>query len=106
MLGRVYGELLADYPKAEKYLNQAILINKQRGAKESLATNYQYLGIVYSLQQKFPDAMRVYNEAIALSPNNANNYLNLGVTYQQMGNEVEAKKNFEKAFQLDPSLRR
>ena len=106
MLGRVYGELLADYPKAEKYLNQAILINKQRGAKESLATNYQYLGIVYSLQQKFPDAMRVYNEAIALSPNNANNYLNLGITYQQMGNEAEAKKNFEKAFQLDPSLRR
>jgi tetratricopeptide (TPR) repeat protein len=106
MLGRVYGELLSDYPKAEKYLNQAVLINKQRGAKESLATNYQYLGIVYALQKKFPEALNIYKDAIALSPNNANNYLNLAITYQQMGNQEEAKKNFDKAFQLDPSLRR
>jgi tetratricopeptide (TPR) repeat protein len=106
MLGRVYGELLNNLALAEKYLNQALAINTQRGAKDAMANNYQHLGIVYAMQQKYADAVRVYTEAIKLNPNEANNYLNLGITYQQMGNTAEGQKYLNKAFELNPALKR
>jgi stress-induced-phosphoprotein 1 len=58
------------------------------------------------MQQKYPEAVKVYTEAIKLNPNEANNYLNLGITYQQMGNQAEAKKYLDKAFELNPALKR
>ena len=106
MLGRVYGELLNNLPLAEKYLNQALVINTQRGVKDAMANNYQHLGIVYAMQQKYSDAVRVYSEAIKLNPKEANNYLNLGITYQQMGNAEEGQKYLNKAFELNPALKR
>jgi tetratricopeptide (TPR) repeat protein len=106
MLGRVYGELLNNLPLAEKYLNQALVINTQRGVKDAMANNYQHLGIVYAMQQKYSDAVRVYTEAIKLNPKEANNYLNLGITYQQMGNAEEGQKYLNKAFELNPALKR
>jgi tetratricopeptide (TPR) repeat protein len=71
-----------------------------------MANNYQHLGIVYAMQQKYSDAVRVYTEAIKLNPKEANNYLNLGITYQQMGNAEEGQKYLNKAFELNPALKR
>lgn len=105
-LGRVYGELLRDLPKAEQYLLQAVKINTERGATANLANNYQGLGIVYAMQQKYQQAIQIYLKAIELAPNIASNYLNLGITYQQLGDQQKAKQYIDKAIQLDPSLKR
>jgi protein O-mannosyl-transferase len=106
MLGRVYGELLNNLSESEKHLLQAVAINTQRGANEALANNYQHLGIVYAMQQKYPDAVKAYTEAIRLNPKEASNYLNLGITYQQMGNMEEGQKYLNKAFEMNPALKR
>jgi len=106
MLGRVYGELIQDLPSSEKYLAQAVAINKQRGANDALAGNYQHLGNVYAMQKKYNEALNAYGEAIRLAPNEAGNYLNLGITYQQMGNMEEGQKYLNKAFELNPALKR
>jgi tetratricopeptide (TPR) repeat protein len=106
MLGRTYGELLGNLPEAENYLNQAIVINKHRGALDQLASNYQHIGIVYAMQKKYDQAVKIYLEAIKLAPNEARNYLNLGITYQQMGQMEEGQKYLNKAFELNPALKR
>jgi len=106
MLGQVYGELLQDLPNSEKYILQAIAINKQRGIKESLASNYKNLAIVYAMQQKFENAINICKEAILLSPQDANIYMNMGIIYQQMGQGQASQEAFETAFKINPALRK
>ena len=103
-LGRAYGELMKDYPNSEKYLKQALDINKQRGATVNLADNYQGLGNINAMQGKFQEAIPYFLEAIKLSPNTVNNYKNLGYTYLNLGNRAEAMKYLQKAKELEPSF--
>ncbi len=66
------------------------------------------LGLYYmynSAPVRLADAVREFQRAIALTPDNARAYNNLGVAYKNQERFAEAKQSFEKAiqFEADPS---
>jgi tetratricopeptide (TPR) repeat protein len=51
------------------------------------------------------DAVRVYQQLVALQPNNAGAHLNLGFALRSIGRKSDATKEFDRAVALNPSLR-
>jgi tetratricopeptide (TPR) repeat protein len=47
-------------------------------------------------------ALRDFNQAVRLKPNDAEAYYNRGTAYSQLGKYPEAAQDFEKAIQLKP----
>jgi stress-induced-phosphoprotein 1 len=54
-------------------------------------------------QNKFPEAMKEYNEAIKRDPTKANYYFNRCVCYLKLGEPNYALRDAEKAIELDPN---
>ena len=53
-------------------------------------------------EQKYEEALSVFEEAIGLNPDNWAYYFNIGLTYKKLNRLPEAKKAFEKAANLNP----
>jgi tetratricopeptide (TPR) repeat protein len=51
------------------------------------------------------DAVRVYEQLVALQPDNAGAHLNLGFALRSVGRRSDASKEFDKAIAINPSLR-
>ena len=59
---------------------------------------HNYVGAYYSLQNRFAEAEREYNEALAINPNYYDSLSNLGDVYQQQGKFPEAEQYYQKAI--------
>jgi tetratricopeptide (TPR) repeat protein len=59
---------------------------------------HNYVGAYYSLQNRFAEAERAYNEALAINPNYYDSLSNLGDVYQQQGKFAEAEQYYLKAI--------
>jgi Predicted O-linked N-acetylglucosamine transferase, SPINDLY family len=62
------------------------------------------LGLVYSEQGKYKNAIRYISEAIITSPQNEIYYSNLGEVYRQVGELDNAFYNFQKALEIKPDF--
>ena len=60
------------------------------------------LGDLYFDAQRFPEAARWYEEALAVDPQNVNASTDLGVAYYYMNQPDRALAQFERSLSLDP----
>ncbi|WP_211208912.1 tetratricopeptide repeat protein [Cytophaga aurantiaca] len=62
------------------------------------------LGLVYSEQGKYENAIRYISEAITTNPDNTAYYSNLGEVYRLAGEWDKALSHFQKALQIQPDF--
>jgi tetratricopeptide (TPR) repeat protein len=77
-------------PRIEKYLKKAIALD------DKLAGAHFQLGVLYSDQQRKPDAIQEFEQAIKYDPENAKYHYRLGQAYQAAGRNEEARKEFQR----------
>jgi len=85
-----------DYDKQENYLKQAIEINPNYFF-------YRCLGVFLSCKNNETEAIKYYDKAIELNPNDYHSYRQKGVSLSKLGNPTEAIKYFDKAINLNPN---
>jgi len=72
------------------------------GFAATTAEEYFRQGCDYFEQEKFSQAVKAFEKAIELDPDNATYYYNLGAVYSNLGKYKEALRHFEKAVELKP----
>jgi tetratricopeptide (TPR) repeat protein len=83
---------------AKKYFIRATKADK----KYSSAVNN--LGMVYYHQKNFRAAIREYQKAAAIDPDQAGTHSNLGFAYYNTNKFPEAAAEFQKAIEIDPRI--
>lgn len=63
-----------------------------------------YLGDLFLAKKRYNEALKYYQRAIELRPENAENNFRIAQTYYYMGNGKKAAEHFNKAYELDNSL--
>lgn len=103
---------------AEPYYYKGIyysnLNDKQRAIAmfdEAIRQDYTFLdsyiekgSLLYEMK-KYPEALKVFNLALTVSPDYADNYYWIGKCQQAMGQTAEARTNYERALGLDRNLK-
>ncbi len=77
-------------------------LRKKAASKEATAETWRELGNIYFDTDKPEQAIKAYERALALRPNDTDTLNDLGAMYRQTGDFGRAVANFEKAFSLDP----
>jgi tetratricopeptide (TPR) repeat protein len=96
--GALGSALMADSTlAAQKAFDRALQIEPQN--KDALKGR----GLTFSIQEKYPDAIRDLKAAGQLDPNDAETAAYLGGALLNSGNRAEAKAAYERAIKLDPS---
>ena len=86
------------YDEAERLLQE--IVSEDPGVLKA----YQTLGQLYTLQERFADAVDVYKQAIPLKPDDAYAYINLADAQLKLGLVEEAEKTALDSFDfIDPN---
>jgi len=86
---------LKDYPKAIRAFQAANNIQPHD-------TSFMQLGKIFVTQNKYDQAVEVYEEALETSPENPALLTTLGLLFLRMGENYKAFKNLRLALSLDP----
>jgi tetratricopeptide (TPR) repeat protein len=95
--GQYYGEKKQDMATAMKLLNESWSLNDQDAGTARL------LGVANGMQQKSAEALKWFQKAAELAPEEASIHFDLGTTYYFMGDAVNGKKSYDRAIELDSS---
>lgn len=60
------------------------------------------LGVLRSLQERYPEAIAAYQESIKLDPDRADAYSNLGFAHELTGAEQQARRSYRRAIEVFP----
>jgi tetratricopeptide (TPR) repeat protein len=96
--GRFFGEKKSDLQTSIAYLNEAYKLNP---------TDYEtlrLLGVSNGIGQNLELAVRYFEEAVKVKPNEAYAYYNLGNAYYNLGEKDKGLLAHQKAVEIDPSL--
>eukprot|EP01004_Peranema_trichophorum_P002409 NODE_1470_length_1939_cov_123.752203_g1247_i0.p1 GENE.NODE_1470_length_1939_cov_123.752203_g1247_i0~~NODE_1470_length_1939_cov_123.752203_g1247_i0.p1 ORF type:complete len:566 (+),score=122.81 NODE_1470_length_1939_cov_123.752203_g1247_i0:61-1758(+) len=77
---------------------------KQAYFDEGKALEAKERGNEFFKNQKFPEAIKEYTEAINRNPNDATYYSNRAAAYMKMGEYPQANKDCEKALEINPDF--
>ncbi|KAK9277373.1 hypothetical protein L1049_006916 [Liquidambar formosana] len=89
---------LNDAQKAKKELEQ------QEYFDPKLADEEREKGNEYFKEQKYPEAIKHYNESLRRNPNDPKAYSNRAACYTKLGALPEGLKDAEKCIELDPTF--
>ncbi|HEY6184266.1 MAG TPA: tetratricopeptide repeat protein, partial [Terriglobales bacterium] len=95
--------------EAEGLLSQGSIAEARAKIQEQLQLNpssvegYNLLGIAYSNEHDFDNALEAFQHALRLSPNSTKTLNNLGNLYAAQEKFDLAEKNFRKALNIEPA---
>jgi len=95
-LGAVYGAI-GDVGNAEKFFKSAIMINSK------VAIYHRNLGSILSGQKRYPRAIREYQSALKLDPEDIESSLGLAFTYSAKGNFAAYEKQLRAILNKQPN---
>lgn len=72
-------------------------IDDQLQQEKSPGKSYYDRGLVYSIYQKYPEAIASYDRALTLDPHLTLGYYHRGIAKEKLGNVASAIKDFQKA---------
>lgn len=81
-----------------------LLILAQSVQGQQMAEEWNDEGIDYAIQGNYAEAVRCFDEAIRLDPDDASPWNNKGLAYDDQGNHAEAIRCYDEAMMLDPGL--
>ena len=84
-------------------LQQIETLKKKTASKEATAETWRELGNIYFDNDRPEQAIKAYERALALRPDDTDTLNDQGAMYRQTGDFGRAVANFEKAVTLDPS---
>jgi len=99
------------FAEAETLLRQGAIREAKQKIQEQLALNprsvagYNLLGIVYSSENDYANALEAFEQALKLSPNSSKTHNNLGNLYGVENKPELAEKEFRTVLRLDPADR-
>ncbi len=99
------------FHEAESLLQQGSVEEAKQQIEEQLKLNpssvegYNLLGIVYSTEKDYGQALEAFQHALALDPNSTRTHNNLGNLYVAQEKFDLAENEFRKSLRLDPSNR-
>ena len=65
---------------------------------------YNRLGIALRRQKKFSEAIRYYQKALKIDPQNDNLYYNIARAYHESGDKKKSLEALEKALEINPDF--
>jgi tetratricopeptide (TPR) repeat protein len=95
--------------EAETLLRQGSVAEAKQKIKEQLKLDpssvegYNLLGIIYSSEKDYDNALKSFQQALTLGPNSIPTHNNLGNTYVAQEKFDLAEKEFGKVLRLDPT---
>lgn len=92
----VYLNKMSRNDEALKAISDAIALSPQ------IASQYNFRGIIYTAQEKYPSALRDFSQAIELSPARTNYYYNRAYTERILKMYDEALEDIGHAIELEP----
>ena len=69
---------------------------------DRLAWFYRSLGLIRWQQERWPEAIQAYSQAISLSPGLSTDHVAIGVAYQRQGMTTDALAAYQQAITLQP----
>ena len=80
-------------------------IQEQLALHPSSVVGYNLLGIAYSTEKDYSNALEAFQHALKLTPNSTKTHNNLGNLYIEQNNADLAEKEFRTVLRLDPADR-
>lgn len=96
--GKAAGEKRGDLPTSLRYLNESWTLNNQD------AETARLLGVANGISGNNAEAVRWFEEALRLSPDNPSVMFDLGISYNNAGNPEKGNALRQKALELNPKL--
>ncbi len=108
---RTSAKVQSPYVEAETLLRQGLVDEAKKEIQEVLALNpssvegYNLLGIIYSGEKDYANALESFQRALNLDPNSTRTRNNLGNLYVAQEKPDLAEKEFRKILRIDPANR-
>jgi tetratricopeptide (TPR) repeat protein len=80
------------------------VIRSGRLTQGELALAFHARGNAYGRKREYDRAIRDYDQAIRLNPNDASVFISRGLAYRALGQQAQAAEDFATAGQLNPDL--
>ena len=95
---------LRQYPKAQNFLEQAVPLMRVTENQAGLCTALHNLGEVCRLTKRYEEALRLYDQSLAINPSRPVCWYVKGIVLEQLGHQGEAINSYRESLRLKPDF--